>query len=210
MALSAAAGGLTGEGLAALLARLGDDPDAAAERYEEIRRRLVRLFEWRGCEGAEDLADATIDRVARRLAGGLTVETADPYRYFCGVAHHVFLEVLRERRRERRAIERESWTPPPGPEEEDEDETARLACLRRCLERLPPAQRALVLEYHDEEGGAAKIARRKALAERLALPLNALRIRVHRLRKGLETCVVGCLAEGGAVKRSGRSGHVRA
>ncbi len=186
--------GLTGEGLDALLGQLGPDREAAARRYEEIRRRLVRLFEWRGCEAADDLADETIDRVARRLAGGLVVESGDPYRYFCGVAHRIHLEVLRERRRERRALERESWTPPPEPFDEDADE--RLVCLRRCLGSLAAPQRTLILAYHQVERGAGKIAERKRLAERLGLPLNALRIRAHRIRRGLEECIDACLTAG--------------
>lgn len=184
--------GLTREGLDALLTHLGADREAAAARYEEIRRRLVRLFEWRGCDGAADLADETIDRVARRLAGGLTVQADDPYRYFCGVAHRIHLEVLRERRRERRALERESWTPPPAPPDETAEE--RLACLHRCLALLPPEQRTLVLDYHRVERGAEKIAARKRLAHQLDVPINALRIRVHRIRRGLEGCVDACLA----------------
>lgn len=185
--------GLTREGFDALLAHLGADREVAARRYEEIRRRLVRLFEWRGCEAADDLADETIDRVARRLAGGLVVQSGDPYRYFCGVAHRIHLEVLRERRRERRALERESWTPPPAP---DDDADERLACLHRCLGGLAPPQRTLILDYHRVERGAGKIDERRRLAERLGLPLNALRIRAHRIRRGLEECIDQCLAAG--------------
>lgn len=186
-----AAAGLTREGFDALLAQLGGEPEGA-RRYEEIRRRLIRLFEWRGCETPEDLADETIDRVARRLAGGLVVESGDPYRYFCGVAHRVYLEVLRGRRRERLALERESRTPPPAPPEEESPE--RLACLRHCLARLSADQAGLILDYHREERGAGKIEARKRLAGRLGLPMNALRIRAHRIRRGLEGCIGECLA----------------
>src|SRR5689334_8182414 len=38
---------LTEEAFEGLLASIGPDRDAAAERYLEIRRNLVRLFEWR-------------------------------------------------------------------------------------------------------------------------------------------------------------------
>ena len=40
---------LTQDAFDGLLASLGDDRNAAADRYLEIRRNLVRLFEWRGC-----------------------------------------------------------------------------------------------------------------------------------------------------------------
>lgn len=197
--------GLTAEALDTLLAQLGGDREGAARRYEEIRRRLIRLFEWRGCDAAEDLADETIDRVARRLAGGVVVQSGDPYRYFCGVAHRIHLEVLRERRRERRALERESWTPPPEPADEAAEE--RLACLRRCLAGLPPEQRALILDYHREERGAGKIAARQRLAAGLGLELNALRIRAYRIRRGLEECVAVCLAAATAANGVKRSRH---
>lgn len=183
---------MTREGFDALLSQLGGEREGP-RRYEEIRRRLIRLFEWRGCEIPEDLADETIDRVARRLAGGLVVESGDPYRYFCGVAHRVYLEVLRGRRRERLALERESRTPPSPPPEEDEP-PERLACLRRCLARLSAEQAALILDYHREDRGAQKIEARKQLAGRLGLPMNALRIRAHRIRRGLEGCIGECLA----------------
>ena len=44
-----------------------------------------------------------------------------------------------------------------------------------------------------EQERGAKVERRKQLAEELAIPLNTLRIRAHRLRERLELCVQGCL-----------------
>lgn len=40
-----------------------------------------------------------------------------------------------------------------------------------------------------------RINNRKLLAETLGVPMNGLRIRVHRLREKLEACLVDCLAE---------------
>jgi DNA-directed RNA polymerase specialized sigma24 family protein len=51
----------------------------------------------------------------------------------------------------------------------------------------------LVLQYYQEEKGA-KIEHRRAMAERLGIPLNALRIRAHRIRVALRDCVSDCLA----------------
>jgi len=97
--------GLTRESFDILLAQLDPDRERAGERYEAIRRKLVRLFEWRGCAAPEDLADETINRVARRLAEGVELRSADPYGYFCGVAHLLYKEVLRRASREHRALE---------------------------------------------------------------------------------------------------------
>ena len=62
----------------ALLASLAPRRDLAGEKYEAVRRMLTRYFEWRHCVPPEDCADETIDRVARRLAGGERIRTGDP------------------------------------------------------------------------------------------------------------------------------------
>jgi DNA-directed RNA polymerase specialized sigma24 family protein len=179
--------GLTAEGFEALLAQLDADRERAGERYETIRRKLVRLFDWRGCDGSEDLADETINRVSRRMAEGIELRSSDPYGYFCGVAHLVYKEVLRQSARQRRALEGGGWPPPePTPEADD----PHLDCLRWCLKGLTEKERDLVLRYHQGENN---IRNRQTLARELEIPLNALRIRVHRVRRKLEACVHECL-----------------
>jgi DNA-directed RNA polymerase specialized sigma24 family protein len=175
--------GLTREALESLLAVLGPDREQAGLQYETIRRKLVRLFEWRGCAFPDELADETINRVARRMAEGVELRSADPYGYFCAVAHLVYKEVLRRQARERAALESGDW--PPAAAEEPEDDR-RLDILRGCLETLDPDQRLLVLQYHQDEN---HIRCRKDLSQELGVPMNALRIRVHRLRRKLEECV---------------------
>lgn len=180
--------GLTQENFEALLAQLDADRERAAERYEVIRRKLVRLFEWRGCDTPEDLADETFDRVARRLREGVALRSGEPYGYFCGVAHLVYKEVLRQSSRQRLALESGGWPPPECP---PEVENAHLDCLRRCLDRLTLDERNLVLRYHQGENN--NILNRQALARELGIQLNALRIRVHRIRRKLEDCAHECL-----------------
>ncbi|HEX7184087.1 MAG TPA: hypothetical protein VF756_19815 [Thermoanaerobaculia bacterium] len=175
--------GLTSEGLEALLAALDPDRERAGQQYEMIRRKLMRLFEWRGCETPEDLADETINRVARRMAEGVELRSTDPYGYFCGVAHLVYKEMLRRSARERSMLEAGDWTPPA---EEEPSSDRRLECLRHCLGQLSDDQRRLVLVYHQEDN---HIQSRKMLSQELDIPMNALRIRVHRLRRRLEECV---------------------
>jgi DNA-directed RNA polymerase specialized sigma24 family protein len=198
--------GLTPESLEALLAFLDpEDRDRAGTRYETIRRRLVRLFEWRGFGNAEDLADETMDRVARRIHEGVT-PTSDPYAYFCGVAQFLSKEVARRAARERAALEQDALLSAPPEEEEDDDD--RRVCLRLCLERLPHDQRLLVLRYHQEDD---HIRSRQMLSWELGVPMNALRIRVHRIRRKLEDCVQACLSRGreaqSPVKRISRFRH---
>jgi DNA-directed RNA polymerase specialized sigma24 family protein len=183
VALRKAGGGqdLTPEQLEALLRSLDPDREKAGGRYEEIRRRLIRFFEWRGCDCPEELTDETINRVARQLAGGLTLN-ADPYAYFCGVARLVTLEEVRRDVREQRAIS-EQIRPPAEPEH---DTDPRLDHLRHCLRILSTSQQALVLRYHQ---GEQRIQDRKRLCQDLGIEMNALRIRVHRLRRRIETCI---------------------
>jgi DNA-directed RNA polymerase specialized sigma24 family protein len=185
--------GLTPEGFETLLSQLDPERERAGEMYETIRSKLVRLFEWRGCASPEDLADETINRVARRLAEGVELRSNDPYGYFCGVAHLVYKEVLRRAQRDNRALASGEWPPPPAEEEEPSD--ARLDCLRRCLAQLPPDQRDLVLRYHHgkSDQGESNIRNRQQLAHEAGIPMNALRIRVHRVRRRLEACVHACL-----------------
>ncbi len=188
--------GLTPEGFDALLTQLNPDRDRAGEIYETIRRKLVRLFEWRGCGSPEDLTDETINRVARRLAEGVELRSPDPYGYFCGVAHLVYKEVMRRAAREQRVIAEGGGWPPASFEDGGESSDRRLDCLRRCLGQLTPDQRDLVLRYHQSknEPGENNIRIRQKLADEAGIPMNALRIRVHRLRKKLETCVHACLS----------------
>lgn len=181
--------GLTPEELEALLAQLHPDRERAAEMYETIRRKLIRLFEWRGCAFPEDLADETINRAARRMAEGVKLHSSDPFGYFCGIAHLLCKEHLRRAVREHNALASGKW-PPARFEEDDEPSDRRLECLRRCLSLLPPDQRDLVLRYHQGENN---IRTRKVLSEQMKIPMNALRIRVHRVRRKLEGCVQECL-----------------
>lgn len=185
--------GLTPEGFEALLAQLDPDRERAGELYETIRRKLVRLFEWRGCASPEDLADETINRVARRLGEGIELRSNDPYGYFCGVAHLVYKELLRRASREQRALASGDW-PPACAEEEPSD--VRLDCLRRCLAQLPADQRDLILRYYHgkSDQGEGNIRNRQELARESGIEMNALRIRVHRVRRKLESCVHACLS----------------
>ena len=173
---------LTKESFDALLAWLDTNPDSAAMKYEQIRTRLIKMFVCRGCLEPEDLADETIDRVARRLNDIEATFAGDPVRYFYGVANKIRLEYLRLKP-----------VPPPPPLLDEEVEDSReYECLERCMQKLSPEQRKLVLEYYQEERGA-KIDNRKHLADQLGIAVNALRIRVCRIRASLLECVQKCI-----------------
>jgi hypothetical protein len=70
-----------------------------------------------------------------------------------------------------------------------------LDCLDRCLSRLEEEQKALLLDYYKDEKGE-KIARRRQMAARLGVSINALSIRACRLREKLQACVQKCSSDG--------------
>jgi DNA-directed RNA polymerase specialized sigma24 family protein len=180
---------LTPEGFDKLLDLLDHDRDQAAEKYERLRNRLVRLFEWRGSLTPDEHADETFNRVARKIVEG--VEIRDINHFIGGVARRFFLETLEEREREQKAL---NQLPEPVVFNEinDAEVDPRLDCFRVCLQELPAEHRRLIVDYY-QEGELSRIAQRKNLAERLRIPLNALRIRAHRLRSQLDRCIKGCL-----------------
>ena len=63
---------VTREAFERMLAALHPDSERADEQYVKIRRKLVKLFEWRGCPEADECADETINRVAQKICEGVS------------------------------------------------------------------------------------------------------------------------------------------
>ena len=179
---------LTQEAFDRLLHCLADERDAAAEKYLEIRRNLLKFFEWRGCPFPEDHADETVNRVARRLTEG--EEIRNPMAYFIGVARLLVLEIVKARAKETQALGELGRV--DTVESVDPSET-RLECLRQCLQGLSAENRELIIEYYQGDKGE-KIENRRKLTERLRMPVNTLRMRALRLREKLQDCMETCLA----------------
>jgi DNA-directed RNA polymerase specialized sigma24 family protein len=180
---------LTQEAFDKLLAALGPDRESAGSTYLEIRERLVRFFEWRGCPLPEDHADETFNRLAKRIASG--EEILNPMSYCVGVARLLLLEINKERAKEQQALT-EMATSQATHAGVDEGAEARIGCLRECLETLSPNNRELITRYYQGEKGV-KIENRKRLVEQLGIPVNTLRMRALRLRERLQSCVEDCL-----------------
>ena len=178
-----------------LLGSLDADPERAGEKYEQIRGGLVCFFEWRGAPFPQDHADETLNRIARKLDEGDQVN--DPFSYAYGVARLLLLEVYKSRERERAALAQLPTPGQPSPHDSEHDhESRRSDCLSQCLDQLPPETRDFVTGYYQGER-RTKIDNRKALADRLGIPLNALRLRARRIREKLEICVETCMNRGG-------------
>lgn len=168
--------------LDALLAALGCTSHEAAVAYEALRERLILFFTWKGASAPTTLVDRTLDRMARKLADGEQL-TREPVHYALAVARYVFLESVKAEARERTAAQEVADVPTHDVEHE-----ARLAAIDACLSGMDPPDADLLREYHAHRG-QRKISVRKALAQARSTSLNALRIRVMRLRRALESCV---------------------
>jgi RNA polymerase sigma factor (sigma-70 family) len=183
-----------------MLAELHPDSERAGEQYEKIRRKLVKLFEWRGCAHAEECADETFNRVAQKICEGTSIWADDPYSYFHGVALNVLREYWRSAEQTAKTLEEVAQIQGRSIDPEDlllrETEQRKkerlLECLNRCLQKLPPESLHLITRYH-QGGETLDKARRKELAQSLGIPLNALRIRAYRIRAAIEECVENCI-----------------
>jgi hypothetical protein len=141
----------------------------------------------------------TMDRVMTKVVGGEEIRTSNQYLYFLGVARHVLQEYWKKQKKNCALDEvSESSQPALDPNDIDDDLFAeeqwqkRKRCLRGCLNKLSETNRALITGYYQGER-REKIKNRQRLAEWLNLSENALRLRTHRIRDGLEVCVSKCM-----------------
>jgi len=191
---------LTDDAFNKLLAHFSSDRDEAGVQYELARRKVIRFFEWRAISGAEQHADETMNRVARRIDEGQTIDKLMAYIF--GVARVLLKEIDKEPKPV--ALEdapASLWEKPP----EIVDPDVRVICFDHCLEELGVENRNLLLAYFEGQG-RAKIENRRELADQLEIPLNALRIRVHRIKRTLEKCIAACL-EKHRTKQLGANRH---
>jgi RNA polymerase sigma factor (sigma-70 family) len=189
---------LSQEAFNKLLARFDADSTRAGETYEFVRTNLVKYFECRGCISPYDLADETINRVARKINEGEAIEETLLFNYFYGVARNIYREQQRRPDRATSDIdsisrsELPSQDPRSGSAQQTIASEQRLECLEECLANLPQENREMILAYYQEDMGAS-VRKRKEMALRFGVQLNNLYIRVHRIRERLEKCVSDCL-----------------
>ena len=165
-----------------LLVWLDPNPDHAGELYEKIRWRLIAILASRGCRDAEELADDTIDRVARRVNDIEATYVGDKSLYFLGVMNNVHHEYLKRPRLSEIA---------PPPDDSVAKEQTYL-CLDKCIEKLTPHAREIIEQYYAADK-RAKINLRKRIASALGISHSNLRLRALRIRAKLQTCIEQCL-----------------
>lgn len=165
-----------------LLSWLDSNPDHAGELYEKIRWRLIAVLASRGCRDAEELADETIDRVARRVNDIEANYVGDKSLYFLGVMNNVHHEYLKRPHLSELA-------PPPADSRVKEQ---TYLCLDKCIEKLTPHAREIIEQYYAADK-RAKINLRKRIAMALGISHSNLRLRALRIRAKLQVCIEQCL-----------------
>jgi DNA-directed RNA polymerase specialized sigma24 family protein len=174
---------LSEDAFSRLLARLNADPAQAGEEYEKLRARLIFFFERKGCRIPAELGDETINRVARKIEEGHEIK--DLFKFSSGVARLVLLEHWDDPKREWDELDERLSS--PRLDEQDLDEH-QLECMEKCLQGLAPEERDLIIRNcTTNKYGKAEMARA------LGLTINALRLRVFRIRTRLHECYEKCV-----------------
>jgi hypothetical protein len=159
-----------------------------------MRRRLMAYFDRRNRPAPDLLADETFDRISRTLEQSGQIKVTPPARYCYVVARFVLLEDIRRGDRhvpydETRPVLQHARS--AGAAAAEQVVQRSIDCLGRCLATLKAQDRDLIVEYY-RDAKRQRIDRRRELATRLGITMNALGIRVWRLRASLEACVAAC------------------
>jgi DNA-directed RNA polymerase specialized sigma24 family protein len=170
---------LTSAALAKFLAHLDPNPSAAEEKFAALHGRLAKYFELNRCTDPEHAADVTIDRGIRKIDQGATVPGIGAFLF--GIARFVLKEL-------RASMPAAQPLPPDIAAVESQDIfelELHVRCLDTCLVKLEPDSRDLFLLYYGE-------GTRESLPDRYNSTMNALRIRVFKVKKILHQCVNNC------------------
>ncbi len=186
---------------AKFLVWLDEGMNSDGQRYLEVRRRLELYFDRKNCVAPAELADETLNRVAKKLEENGEITDVAPLQYCYIVAKFVFLRSAASRQTLpfNRPLTATNGSNLSGQSatllEADaaSGQKEKIAdCLQRCLENLSAGRPGIdrrVLSWQQR----SKIERRAALAARLGLTANALSIRAYRVRQRLEVCLQTCL-----------------
>ncbi len=179
---------------------LDGDVDSKGAAYLEMHRRLAAYFDRKNCISPDDLADETLNRVARRLDEEGHIATEAPAKYCYTVARYVFLEDLRRKDARNVPLDDElqgkkaSLLAAPDRSDEKEIKEMMLNCLEKCTGQLEPQNRDMIVRYYFGTE-RVKIENRRGIAARLGISMNALSIRACRIRDKLEACVKECACQ---------------
>jgi len=164
------------------------------EHYQNVFNRLVKFFEYHNCSHKEDCANETIDRAARNRDADKVNESDHPLPYCLGVARFV----RNEYHRCKFNLVKPSPDPPdPTPEGikaiEEENTDEKFACMQKCFQELDLEERNLMIAYESTKGEIKKKLARAAMSLVMGISINALRLKVSKIRKRLNKCLEVCL-----------------
>lgn len=175
-----------------LLDWLSEDREKAAAEYIKIRDGLMRFFRFKGCSDTQTLADETLDRVAKKIHTFDESGNVKKITIIYGFANNVSHEHLRKRKNERERLKNSELNKKNIYESYAEENELGLECMNVCLRELSDEDRAIFIEYYAPENAKNSVARKK-LAGRLGCEMNALHVRVFRIRKVLMKCIEKCM-----------------
>lgn len=179
-------GGEKGQFFAALLNFLcPDDPDEASRRYLHLHQKLVGFFRLKGMYDPVNDADDALDRAGEKIVKGHNIP--DIYKFCMGIARNIVHERLRQKKREESAFLKFIDNSQDNSTEALVDQITNL--MKPCFEQLPKDDQNLLLSYCRVPPGVERAVHRRQLADSLKSTLAALRIRVTRLRRVLNSCV---------------------
>ncbi|MEO6589635.1 MAG: hypothetical protein ABIP06_10050 [Pyrinomonadaceae bacterium] len=175
-----------------LLGWFSEDRERAGEEYNKIRESLIRFFRFKGCSDSQSLADETINRVAEKIRTFDESKNVKKISIFYGFASNIFREYLRTSKRRNEKLNSISENRTTFAEMDEDLEDGRIECLNQCLKELSAEDRTIFIEYY-APGKEKKSAARRMIAERINCEMNALQVRVFRLRGVLAKCIGKCM-----------------
>lgn len=174
---------MTPDIFAGLLAALASNQKDAAGQYERLRSKLIFFFSSKSLGFPEDLADEVLDRLAHRLAEGVTIASLPAFTL--GIAKRVALEKSAGKSTTQ-TMEETFWNNVPAPFPTHNEQEEKIARMEQCLKQLPASEAKLLRRYYLSAHENTMQAR-KSLADRLGISANTLRQRVFLARQSLHT-----------------------
>lgn len=160
-----------------------DDPDEASRKYLRLQQKLAGYFHLKGMSDPIRDADDAMDRAGKKILEGVVVPDID--RFCMGIARNIVLERLRNQKREESAFFQ--FLEDSQNDQSDVDRITNL--MKPCFEKLPPDDRDLLSSYCKIPAELSRAKHRRQIAEKRGTTVEALRIRVMRLRHDLADCV---------------------
>ena len=158
--------------------------ERAGVEYVGLHRAVTAFFIGRRCgPDSEDLADVSLERVAKQLNRGESVRNFTSYSI--NIADKVYKEYCRDREKFRAALRELSYLN-RDVDELEENIDVRRECQKMCIKTLSPSDHQLMVDYYPKGKD------RSVLAAELGIPLATLRTRIHRLNLRLAKCADDC------------------